>query len=243
MVRVAAVGDLHVVAASAGRLRRHYADVAEHADLLLLAGDITDRGLPAEAAVAAAELRDLGLPTVAVLGNHDHAAGAAATVAATLAAAGIDVVDGDARTVRAGGVAVTVGGTKGFAGGFGRAAVSGFGEQAMHAFAAEAEREAGRLRAALAGPVAGLRIALVHYAPVAATLEGELVELYPWLGSSLLADAIDAAGGIDLAVHGHAHYGSETGVTAGGVSVRNVARPVIKLPYAVYQLPGGATPP
>jgi Icc-related predicted phosphoesterase len=67
------------------------------------------------------------------------------------------------------------------------------------------------------------------------TLVGEPLEIYPFLGSYLLAQAIDSAP-TALAVHGHAHHGSERGRTPGGVPVRNVAHPVIKQAYNVYQL-------
>jgi Icc-related predicted phosphoesterase len=240
MIRVAAIGDLHVVPATAGALRPIMADLPRRADLLLLAGDLTDHGRPDEAAVMCDELRDLGLPTVAILGNHDHEAGHPEVVTELLAAAGISVLDGDSVTVEVGDTKIGIGGTKGFGGGFAGTAVSRFGEPEMKAFADHAALQARRLGDALTTPAmraADLRIALVHYSPVPATLAGESPELFPWLGSHLLATAIDEAGGIDLAVHGHAHYGCERGVTPGGTQVRNVAGPVVRAPYAVYTLP------
>ena len=78
-------------------------------------------------------------------------------------------------------------------------------------------------------------VALTHYAPVPETLVGEPLEIYPFLGSYLLGLAIDSAP-TALALHGHAHHGSERGRTPGGVPVRNVAHPVIKQAYNVYQL-------
>ncbi|MCA1673318.1 MAG: metallophosphoesterase, partial [Actinobacteria bacterium] len=95
------------------------------------------------------------------------------------------------------------------------------------------------LRAALqAASGSDVLVALTHYAPVPATLRGEPLEIYPFLGSYQLAEAIDA-GGADLAVHGHAHAGTEQGTTPGGIPVRNVAQPVIKSAYAVYQVRSG----
>lgn len=80
-----------------------------------------------------------------------------------------------------------------------------------------------------------LRVALTHYAPVPDTLAGEPPEIYRYLGSDLLGQAIDAAGA-DLAIHGHAHLGTECGSTPAGVPVRNVAQPVLNRPYAIYPL-------
>lgn len=238
MIRVAAVGDLHVTPATRGALRRSLADVGDRADVLLLAGDLTDHGRVEEAEVLCAEVSDLGLPTVAVLGNHDHHADRAELIATALRAAGVAVLDGTAVTLDVRGTTVGVGGAKGFGGGFGDAAVHAFGEAEMKRFAEHTARAAQQVRTALAGLDTEVRIALVHYAPTPETLAGEPVELFPWLGSSRLAEAIDAVGRVDVAFHGHAHYGSERGTTPGGVPVRNVARPLVKVPYTVYAVPG-----
>jgi Icc-related predicted phosphoesterase len=88
---------------------------------------------------------------------------------------------------------------------------------------------------------ADVRVALTHYALVPETLQGERLEIFPFLGSGFLAQAIDE-GHAHLALHGHAHRGSEQGTTPGGVPVRNVAQPVIAAPYRVYCLEEG-TPP
>ena len=80
-----------------------------------------------------------------------------------------------------------------------------------------------------------VRVALTHYAPVPDTLVGEPLEIYPFLGSYLLGQAIDSAP-TALAVHGHAHAGTERGTTPGGVRVRNVAHPVIRQAYSVFHL-------
>ncbi|MGF7235380.1 MAG: metallophosphoesterase family protein, partial [Frankia sp.] len=148
---------------------------------------------------------------------------------------------GDAVSIDVRGTTVGIGGGKGFGGGFAKMAAASFGEPEMKAFADHAAERAASLGTALSAHAmraADVRVALVHYAPVPATLAGEPPELFPWLGSHLLAEAIDAAGGIALAVHGHAHYGSEQGVTPGGTPVRNVARPVVGGAYAVYTVPG-----
>jgi Icc-related predicted phosphoesterase len=129
-----------------------------------------------------------------------------------------------------------VAGVKGFGGGFAGACGSDFGEREMKAFVTHTKDVAHRLEAALAGlQDADARVALLHYAPVEATLQGERLEIYPFLGSYLLGEAVDRAGA-DLALHGHAHAGTEKGVTPGGVHVRNVAQAVIRAPYRVYRL-------
>jgi Icc-related predicted phosphoesterase len=233
VIRVAAVGDLHVGMDSVGRLRPRLVDLAADADLLLLAGDLTHRGRPEEAKVLAGELLGDGVPTVAVLGNHDYHSDQQDAVTELLQEAGVIVLEGDAVVVRVGDRRVGVAGTKGFGGGFAGASASDFGEPEMKAFVAHTRTLAGRLERALTGLRADRRIALLHYSPVAETLSGEPREIYPFLGSYLLAEAVDHAGA-DLVLHGHAHRGSPSGVTPGGVTVRNVAAPVIGCAYQVF---------
>jgi Icc-related predicted phosphoesterase len=234
-VRVAAVGDVHLGVESAGKLRPHFEHVAERADVLLLAGDLTRVGDPEEAAVLAEELRDLPVPVVAVLGNHDHHCDAGDLVVKLLDDAGVAVLEGGTATVEVNATSVGIAGVKGFGGGFAGACGSEFGEPEMKAFMVHCRERATALEAALASLDTDVRVALLHYAPVEATLQGERLEIFPFLGSYLLAEAVDRAGA-DLVVHGHAHNGSERGVTAGGVPVRNVAQPVLRRSYAVYCL-------
>jgi Icc-related predicted phosphoesterase len=240
--RIAAVGDIHVGVDSEGTLRPHLADVADRADVLLLAGDLTRRGRPEEAEVLAAELRGLDLPVLAVLGNHDYDSDQTPALIATLAGAGVRVLDGESVVIDADGTRLGVVGVKGFGGGFAGACGSEFGEPETKAYMAHARLAAERLEAALAGLDEGIdaRVALLHYAPVEGTLHGERLEIYPFLGSYLLAEAIDRAGA-DLVLHGHAHGGVERGVTPGGVPVRNVAQPVLRRAYGLYCL-GAADP-
>ncbi|MEV7617437.1 metallophosphoesterase [Streptomyces sp. NPDC089799] len=246
MIRVAAVGDIHLAPGSEGTLRPAFETLGEHADLLLLAGDLTRHGTPAEAAVVAGEVTGLPVPVVAVLGNHDHQSDQPRAVTGILADAGVTVLEGEAAVFRVDGATVGVAGAKGFCGGYAGRCASEFGEPEMKAFILHTRRSADTLRRALtdlAEAGTDLRIALTHYSPVPDTLAGEPPEIHPFLGSYLLAEAIDEAGA-DLAVHGHAHLGTEHGMTAGGVRVRNVAMPVIDRAYAVYHLNphGGATP-
>jgi Icc-related predicted phosphoesterase len=233
-VRVAAVGDVHVAEDSAGRLRPGLEGIADRADLLLLAGDLTHRGRPTEAKVLAGELDGIGVPVVAVLGNHDYHTDQQDDLTAVLTDAGITVLDGEATVVEVRGQRVGVAGTKGFGGGFPGGMASEFGEPEQRAFGRLTRTEAERLEAALRAVAdADVRIALLHFSPVRATLEGEPREIHAFLGSYLLAEAADRAGA-DLILHGHAHRGSHRGTTPGGIPVRNVAMPVISAPYDVY---------
>jgi Icc-related predicted phosphoesterase len=233
VIRVAAVGDLHVGIDSAGRLAPRLAGLADHADLFLLAGDLTQRGRPEEAKVLAEELRGVGVPTVAVLGNHDYHSDEQDEVTEILERAGLRVLEGEAVVLEVGGRRVGIAGSKGFGGGFAGANASEFGEPEMKAFVGHTRTLAGRLERALAGLRADRRIVLLHYSPVADTLSGEPREIYAFLGSYLLAEAVDRVGA-DLVLHGHAHRGSRDGTTPGGVLVRNVAAPVIGRAYEVF---------
>ncbi|MFF4211905.1 metallophosphoesterase [Streptomyces sp. NPDC001796] len=238
MIRVAAVGDIHMGADSQGVLRPAFESLPECADLLLLAGDLTRHGTPEEARVVAREIQDLAVPVVAVLGNHDHHDERPDEVTAILRDAGARVLEGEGTVVEAGGSRVGVAGTKGFCGGFVGRSAGEFGEPLMKEFVRTSRRSADALRKALEeldGQGCDARIALTHYSPVPETLAGEPLEIYPFLGTYLLAEAIDTAGA-DLAVHGHAHAGTEHGMTTGGVKVRNVAQPVIGRAFRVYHL-------
>ncbi|MEP6696403.1 MAG: metallophosphoesterase [Pseudonocardiales bacterium] len=235
MIRVAAVGDVHLGERSAGSLRAGWAALADEADVFLVAGDLTRHGTAAEGRVAAGELASLGLPVIAVLGNHDHHGGAADVISAALVEAGVRVLEGNAEVVEVGGATLGVAGVKGFGGGFTGATGSEFGEQVMKDFIAYSRAESRRLDEALCSLRVAAKVVLTHYAPVTGTLVGERRELYPFLGSSYLEQVIDRHGAL-LAVHGHAHYGTEEGRTAGGVPVRNVAHHVIRRPYAVYSV-------
>lgn len=233
MIRIAAVGDVHVGADSTGMLREHLSTVPERADVLLLAGDLTKAGEVEEARLLAAELQGVEMQIVAVLGNHDHHMDRPDEIAAVLRDVGVVVLEGDAVRIDTVGGSVGVAGVKGFGGGFAGANGTEFGEREMKAFIRHTKDRADALERALVSLDTDVRIALTHYSPVRDTLQGEPPELFPFLGSFLLAEAIDRAG-CDLAVHGHAHRGTEHGVTAGGVTVRNVAQTVLRQGYAVY---------
>lgn len=239
MIRIAAVGDVHAGADSRGRLRPGFADLSTNADVLLLAGDLTRCGSPDEAKVLVEELDGAGVPVVAVLGNHDHHAARVKDLTSVLRAGGITVLEGASTVLEVDGCRLGIAGTKGFGGGFAGASGSDFGEPEMKAFVGHTKALAQRLHDSLASLDTDYRVALLHYAPVPDTLAGERLEIFPFLGSYLLAEAIDSAGA-HLVVHGHAHAGTEKGVTAGGVHVRNVAQPVIRQAYALYCLGAGS---
>ena len=243
MIHVAAAGDIHFGPDAAGTLRPHLEHLGERADLLLLAGDLTRLGTAEEAKALADELRVIDVPMVAVLGNHDYHSDQSGEVTAILEGIGVRVLEGDSVVLPVKGSTVGVAGTKGFGGGFVGACGSEFGEPEMKAFMAHARGLAERLEACLTALDTDVRIALLHYSPCPDTLAGERLEIFPFLGCHLLGEAVDR-GGATLAVHGHAHRGTERGLTAGGRHVRNVAQPVIGHAYALYCLhpDGGADP-
>lgn len=235
-VRIAAVSDVHCTRASANTLQPLFAHVAAHADVLLLPGDLTDYGTPEEAQVLLRELAGVRLPILAVLGNHDFETGREGEVRGVLSEGGVIVLDGEACEVHGVGFA----GAKGFAGGFGRFTLGAWGEATIKAFVKEALDEALKLEAALARLRTPRRIAMLHYAPIAETVQGEPVEIFPFLGSSRLEEPLGRFA-VTAVVHGHAHAGSPEGRTQGGVPVYNVALPLMRrvrpeAPYRVIEV-------
>lgn len=235
MIRVAAVGDVHMDTDLLGRYRPALIELPDCADVLLLAGDLTRHGTEREARCVAQEFGDLAVPVVAVLGNHDHQSDEQDKVVAVLEGSGIRVLEGEGVVFPTPGGRLGVAGVKGFGGGFAGRCASAFGEMEMKAFVRTTEQSAEQLSKALQELECDVRVALTHYSPVPDTLVGEPLEIYPFLGSYLLGEAVDSAP-TTLAVHGHAHAGSERGMTPGGVRVRNVAHPVIKHAYSVFNL-------
>jgi Icc-related predicted phosphoesterase len=235
MIRIAAVGDVHVDSDVLGRFRPALEELPDRADVLLVAGDLTRHGTVEEARCFATEFGGLGVPVVTVLGNHDHQSDQQSRVTDVLTEAGVIVLEGDATVLEIRGHRLGIAGVKGFGGGFAGACASNFGEREMKEFVGTTEAIAERLTEALQSVRVDALVALTHYAPVPETLVGEPLEIYPFLGCYQLGRAIDSAP-TSLALHGHAHHGSERGRTPGGVPVRNVAHPVIKQAYNVYQL-------
>jgi Icc-related predicted phosphoesterase len=217
-VRVAAVGDMHVNEATAGTLRTLLDDVEEHADILVLCGDLTNRGLPSEATLVADELARRKYPVIGVLGNHDCESGQSQEVERILCNAGVLMLDDEPREV----LGIGFAGVKGFCGGFDTHELARFGEDMIKQFVHESVEEALRLESALSKLRTESKVAVLHYAPIRQTVEGEPPEIFPFLGSSRLANPIDRYG-VTVAVHGHAHRGSHAGSTATGVPVYNVS--------------------
>jgi Icc-related predicted phosphoesterase len=226
LVRVAAVGDLHCTKSSEGVLQPLIAQMVDCADVIALAGDLVDYGLVEEANVLTRALSvatKANVPVVAVLGNHDFEGGQPDAVKQVLCDAGITILDGDAVEIKGVGFA----GAKGFCGGFGRSALEPWGEPAIKSFVREALDEALKLESALARLRTKNRIAILHYSPIAATVEGEPLEIYAFLGSSRLEDPINRYQ-VDAVVHGHAHHGIPEGRTSTQVPVYNVSMPLLK---------------
>lgn len=221
-MRVAAIADLHCRADAPGEVAGLLEGVEKEADVLLMPGDLTNLGRVEEAQVLVAELARFRLPKIAVVGNHDHESGHLRVLVPMLASSGIRILDND--TCELDGVEFV--GTKGFAGGFGEHRLQPFGEKVLKRFIHHSIQEVARFESALEKLRSTRRVAIMHYSPVAATLQGECVEIYPFLGFSLFADAIDRHGA-SMVVHGHAHHGVPRGATPGGIPVYNVSRYVL----------------
>jgi Icc-related predicted phosphoesterase len=240
VLRVAAVGDLHCSKSSAGAFQPLFAQAAERADVLVLCGDLTDYGLPEEAALLVKEIpRGLKTPILAVLGNHDYESNQQGEVKKILVDAGVIVLDGDSCEIHGIGFA----GAKGFAGGFGRGTLGAWGEAAIKVFVQEAIDEALRLETALARLRTPQKIAVLHYAPIRATVENEPPEIFPFLGCSRLEEPLNRYP-VTAVVHGHAHNGTSEGRTTGGTPVYNVSLPLLRkahdgdrLPFRILPIP------
>lgn len=236
-VRVAAVGDVHV--GDTGD-PPSFEGLDDAADMLLLAGDLTRVGVRSEADRLASCLSAVAVPVVAVLGNHDHHSDSPELVIDALEAVGVTVLEQSNCVLEVGEHRVGVAGAKGFGGGMPGASATAFGEPEMKAFVEHGRLAAEGLGAALAdlsdASAPDLTLVLLHYSPVAETLEGEPAEIHAFLGDYRLAEVIDEHGA-DLVLHGHAHMGRERGRTPGGVPVRNVAKPVIRAPFRVFEMP------
>ena len=235
-VSVAAIGDLHVMEDSVAPYRELFSDVSNHADVLVLCGDLTNFGKTTEAQILAEDIRSCSIPVLGVLGNHDYECGQPQEVARILHEAGMTVLDEQATEVHGVGFA----GVKGFLGGFGRGELAPFGEPIIKAFVDEAMNEARKLENGLRSLRTDRSVAVLHYSPTVETLEGEPVEIFQYLGSARLADAIDRFDHVKAVVHGHAHNGAYEGQTPRGIPVYNVAQFVVKplfgRPYALLEI-------
>jgi Icc-related predicted phosphoesterase len=220
VVRIAALGDLHYSrATTAGTYQPLFAQLTEAADIVVFAGDLTDFGLAEEARALAKEMAGaLKIPAVAVLGNHDFESGQQDDIRSILKDVGVVTLDGDTTEIHGVGFA----GVKGFAGGFGRRALGPWGESIIKSFVHEAVDEALKLETALARLRSNYLIAVLHYSPIQGTVEGEPLEIYPFLGCSRLEEPLTRYP-VQAIFHGHAHHGKPEGRTRTGAPVYNVS--------------------
>jgi Icc-related predicted phosphoesterase len=243
MVKIAAFGDLHCSKSSQGAFQAAFGAASESAEILLLAGDLTNYGLPEEARVLARELSAVHIPVLAVLGNHDFESGRTDEVRQILTEGGTTMLDGDSCEMHGIGIA----GVKGFCGGFAQRALGAWGEVTIKQFVHEAVNEALKLETALARLHNMPVVALLHYSPIQQTVEGEPLEIYPFLGSSRLEEPINTYRPA-LVIHSHAHHGSPEGATSAGVPVYNVSMPLLtrsfadRLPFRVFEIAVSETP-
>jgi Icc-related predicted phosphoesterase len=234
LLKVAAIGDLHVKEDGTASFRELFGEISRSADVLVIAGDLTDLGKPREAEILAEDLRACSIPVVAVLGNHDYECGCVEEVSHILRQAGVRLLDGQTTEIEGVGFV----GVKGFAGGFGRRMLGSFGEPAIKAMVAEGVNEAIRLENAMRQVRSERALVVLHYAPIPETIAGEPLEIFPFLGSSRLAETIDRFR-VSAVVHGHAHRGAYEGRTPGGAPVYNVAMHIEKpngRPYALLEI-------
>ncbi len=233
--RIAATADIHYGKHSRGALHDAFAEISRSADLLLLCGDLTDYGLPEEAEELVADIRAaVKIPMLAVLGNHDFESGRSELVCKVLDGAGINVLNGEATEI--GGIGFA--GVPGFGGGFGRRMLNAWGEPLIKQFVQESIDHAVRLEQALAKLQMDRKVAVLHYSPIRATLEGEDPEIFAFLGSSRLEEPINRFR-VSAVFHGHAHNGILNGATATGIPVYNVSAPALQKtgkPYRIIEL-------
>ena len=235
-MRVAAIGDLHVQEDSVAPYRELFTEVSNHADVLLLCGDLTNFGKTREAEILAEDIKSATIPVLGVLGNHDYECGQPDTVCEILRDAGMTVLDEQAVEIQGVGFA----GVKGFLGGFGRGELAPFGEPIVKAFVDEVMNEARKLENALRTLRTERSVAVLHYSPIVDTIEGEPEAIFQYLGSQRLCEPIDRFEHVKAVVHGHAHHGTYEGKTPLGKPVYNVAQFVVKplfgRPYALLEV-------
>jgi Icc-related predicted phosphoesterase len=234
-IRVAAAGDVHCRPSHREEAIAAFAAIEGKADVLLLAGDLTNHGTPEEGAVVADACRGLSMPVFAVLGNHDWHEDRTGELIATVQEGGVRVLDREAASVDVGGVDVGVVGVKGFVGGFPGSHLPDFGEPLLREVYRETQREVDALDAGLADVAScSVRLVVMHYAPTAQTLAGEPEGIHAFLGSDRLAAPLRQHEP-ELVVHGHAHAGTFEG-RVDDVPVFNVSVPVMGQPFWVFDV-------
>lgn len=235
-IRVAAIGDLHVQETSVAPYREMFAEMSANADVAVLCGDLTNFGKTREAEILADDIKTCAIPVIGVLGNHDYECGQPEKVCEILASAGMTMLNEQAIEIKGVGFA----GVKGFLGGFGRGELAPFGEPIVKAFVDEAMNEARKLENQLRTLRTERSVAVLHYAPIVQTIEGEPPAIYQYLGSQRLCEPIDRFDHVKAVVHGHAHHGTYEGRTPLGKPVYNVAQfvlmPKFGKPYVILEV-------
>src|SRR6202047_645364 len=232
-MRIAATADIHFSPSRHSALHDQLSRGREEADVLVLAGDLTNYGQPDEMEPLLNVVVRSRVPTIAVLGNHDYESGKQTELMRMMTAAGLKVLDGTAYERDGVGFA----GTKGFVGGFGRGMLTAFGEREIKQFVQASIDEALKLERAMSQLRTKKRVVVLHYSPILETVQGEAHEIFPFMGTSRLAEVVDRHGA-DLVVHGHAHHGKIDGRTPTGIAVHNVAISLLQAqePSSVYRI-------
>jgi Icc-related predicted phosphoesterase len=235
-LKIAATADIHTRVWDAERLHALVQDAAGDADVLAIGGDLTDLGHLEQVEVLLEVLETCSIPILATLGNHDYESGNVAELSRLIGESNVYLLDRSSIVIDG----VGFSGVKGFCGGFDGNLANSFGEELFKAWVTEGVLEAEALKNELQNLETERRVAVLHYAPVRATVEGEPPEIHAFLGTSHLARALDE-GSATVAFHGHAHHGSFKGMTRGGVPVFNVSLPVLKhegfrQPYYLVQV-------
>lgn len=234
-LRIAATGDIHCRDSNREAIVESFGRLRDDVDLVLVAGDLTSHGRLEEAEILCEAAAATAAPVYAVLGNHDWHADEAGAILERLQAGGVEMLDRRAAVCQLGEVEVGIVGVKGFVGGFAPRHLPDFGEPSLRAVYAEATAEVEALERGLREvATCPLRIVLLHYAPIEATLEGEPREIWVFLGSDRLAAPI-LEHGPDLVLHGHAHAGSPDGLI-GETPVHNVSQPVLGTDFRIFDL-------
>jgi Icc-related predicted phosphoesterase len=221
-IRIAAIADTHI-GKNEIDFSETFKEISEQADILALCGDLTDRGQPEEMKMLVLQLNNCSIPVVAVFGNHDYESGKEKEIKIIFKDAGHTILDGESTVIKSVGFA----GIKGFAGGFDSFTLAAWGEKTIKDFVQESVNESLKLEKALSDLSTEKKVVLMHYSPIAQTVEGEPKELYPFLGCSRLVNPIDRDN-VSFVLHGHAHHGVYEGKTQQGIPVYNVSLSILQ---------------
>lgn len=234
--KIAAIGDIHIDGSANTDFTKLFTEISAEADILVLAGDLTTRGLVEEAKMLAHQLASCTIPVVGVLGNHDYEGGKENEIVKILNNERITILEGQSKIIDDVGFA----GIKGFAGGFDGFMLTPWGEKPIKDFVKVVVDEVLSLENEIARLTTEKKVVIMHYSPTRSTVEGEPLEIMPFLGSSRFAEPINRLG-VTVVFHGHAHSGTHEGKTSENVPVYNVSYPLLQKrnpekPYAIYEI-------